>query len=321
MKAKPTVVTSALVIGAALLGPAASRVSTGAPVEAAQTLEIQGITLTPKAKEAGGPWQAYCSYWGPSPVAADAKKEQNQKGPVDPATKEAAKQECVGSDWGSIPEALTAADRSTTALVATVPDPIHSSMSLEFDRMIDVIMQAAEDNGYVVSYYWLPWHRIEKNKATAKAKAQEEEHDEAQEHQPGLLILKPSDPKCDLVRDTSPHPDSGFCNHLIYMFLVGQTPALGMNRFQLSNALEYESDLWRDGKANLSLRHPDNEADIIGPNNSGAASSLRWSSAGPLQGSDFEHRDCGQYLDQPGFWGVNTNRRRVLSFPPLPFVQ
>lgn len=43
------------------------------------------------------------------------------------------------------------------AVIATVPDPVHSHLAPEFDRAIDALIGAASDNHYLISYSWLPW--------------------------------------------------------------------------------------------------------------------------------------------------------------------
>lgn len=253
MKAKPSVGTGVLMLGAAILGPATTRVVP--PAVEKQPVTTVLLQLTPKTaekpKNPEGPWQASCRYWG---LSWDGS--------------------CVPRSWKEVPSAKMASDRLVTALIATVPDPVHSSQSLEFDRTIDVLAQAAQDNGYVMSYYWLPWRRPTEKTRKDKSTTQEaaEQHDEEQEQEPGLLILKPAKPTCDL--QTGSGRIENCPNHALYVFLVGQTPALGVNRPQLARALEYEDELRKAGRANLSLRHPDDEVDVIGPNSSGAAASL-----------------------------------------------
>ena len=65
------------------------------------------------------------------------------------------KASCESDAW-SIP---TYTDHPTeiSTIIATVPDPIHSHLALDFDRSIDMILLAAADNHYLSSDYWLPW--------------------------------------------------------------------------------------------------------------------------------------------------------------------
>jgi hypothetical protein len=59
--------------------------------------------------------------------------------------------------WGFPAEAGPA---NVTAIIAIVPDPVHTHLALAFDRTVDAILQAATDNNYVSSYYWLPWKNL-----------------------------------------------------------------------------------------------------------------------------------------------------------------
>jgi hypothetical protein len=75
-------------------------------------------------------------------------------------------------------------------VIASVPDPVHSHLSLIFDRAVDAILQAA-DNGYVSSYYWLPWRsRGGARKALDSLGEYEPGHDPERERQPGLIVLQ-----------------------------------------------------------------------------------------------------------------------------------
>jgi len=48
-------------------------------------------------------------------------------------------------------------------MVVTVPDPRHTHLSLQFDRTLEAIQQAAQDERYTYDSSWLPWktERIE----------------------------------------------------------------------------------------------------------------------------------------------------------------
>ena len=52
-------------------------------------------------------------------------------------------------------------------MIVTVPDPVHSSLTLDFDREMDVLSEAAADNGYLPSYYWFPWKTPPENGKSA----------------------------------------------------------------------------------------------------------------------------------------------------------
>src|SRR5277367_5367103 len=83
-----------------------------------------------------GPWMASCDYWAPARAAAAEMGES----------------ECGGdAPWG-LPDSNIKPE--IKVLIALVPDPVRTNMSLQFDQTIDALMEAAGDNGYVSSYYW-----------------------------------------------------------------------------------------------------------------------------------------------------------------------
>ena len=222
-----------------------------------------------------GPWLASCSYWS----SARWKEPPPQKPPVEtiPAKQPAANPDssptpsagCASDDWG-IPPPDEGHQPDVRAIIATVPDPIHSHLALEFDRTIDAFMQAAADNRFLGSQYWLPWKsRIAPRSAgEASTLPPETAEDLRREQQPGLIILKYG-PKPG-------EPDATWSSYhrVIYLFLVGETPALGVNGTQLRNALRYEAMLQKTYKARLSMGD-ENKLAIIGPTSSGSAASLR----------------------------------------------
>ncbi len=157
------------------------------------------------------------------------------------------------------------------AILAIVPDPVHSHLALEFDRSIDSLMQAAADNRYLGSDYWLPWKNPHTSSSLTESlsAANPTEVNRSREQQPGLIILKysPASDEKD-VQWASYH-------RVIYLFLVGESPALGMNGAQLRNAIRYEGMLRNRYHARLSMSDDDTQLAVIGPRSSGAASALR----------------------------------------------
>ncbi|RSL15076.1 hypothetical protein EDE15_0552 [Edaphobacter aggregans] len=240
-----------------------------------------------------GPWLASCSYWS----AARWKEPPTAKKPPQstksikqaavkadsPATASTDNPEtsCASDNWG-IPPPEPDHEPDIRAIIATVPDPIHSHFALEFDRTIDAFMQAASDNRFLESQYWLPWKsRIAPpSSGDSSTIPPESEQDLKREQQPGLIILKFA-PKAGAGE--SDVAWSGY-HRVIYLFLVGETPALGVNGTQLRNALRYEAMLKKDYKARLSMGEG-NRLAIIGPFSSGSAASLREG----LENAKFDH--------------------------------
>ena len=264
---------SAVLAAALLLRPAGSGTS-GEPAATEGTKSNTRAAETAGSQK--GPWEASCKYWAPARVAGpsasvppdihaslDAKDGQvdlqvranetdNQSGcPSDPVSR-----------WGF--EGVSG-PINVTALIATVPDPVHTHFSLAFDRTIDAILQAASDNDYVSSYYWLPWKNRAVLKFTESQEDAEEGHSPERERQPGLIILK----------KTSVGWPAGFAT-VIYLFLVAETPTQGVDGFQLQNAFSYEAELRGilASRGEFSTGRKGVVA-IMGPAFSGSAASLR----------------------------------------------
>lgn len=227
---------------------------------------------TPAKSE--GPWLASCAYWSPSRPSTDlaAGDMETPCGTGDKA-------------WG-IPEHHSH-PLEISAIIATVPDPIHSHLALDFDRTVDTLLLAASDNRYLGSYYWLPWHNnassLSKSDSTSSDSSGEhnDEREKIREQQPGLIILRYAP---DIAKwkegETNDALSSAVFHRVIYLFLVSETPALGVNGVQLQNAFRYEQMLLDHG-ASLTVRPspaetkpPADKLSVIGPLYSGSAASL-----------------------------------------------
>jgi hypothetical protein len=235
-----------------------------------------------------GPWMASCSYWAPAWPADSQLVSNPQEVHMDQSSGElhwhldasASGRESGCNDetlerWG-IPTERPQVD--VTAIIATVPDPVHTHLAITFDRSIDAILQAAADNNYVSSYYWLPW----RNRAGALRSAEpvgdfEPGHDSERERQPGLIILKYSPPKTATSDKAAAEgfASESFYYRVIYLFLVAETPTQGIDGFQLRNAFSYEDYLQGILGASRFSKGRNHSTAIIGPLYTGSAASLR----------------------------------------------
>jgi hypothetical protein len=221
-----------------------------------------------------GPWIASCNYWAPVRKAEVQKKPDSVegtlklKGPgleVESRLAADGKQEsgCSGGPderWGFPKDGAPMPD--VTAIIATVPDPVHTHLAMQFDRAVDGILQAAADSDYLSSYYWLPWRSSADGSGTADASGRGAPgHDPERERQPGLIILK--------------HAPTNFYK-AIYLFLVAESPTQGIDGAQFQNAILYEQDLANlESKGRIHFaRGMNGKAAIVGPNFSGSAASL-----------------------------------------------
>ncbi|HEY6412070.1 MAG TPA: hypothetical protein VIX42_00185 [Edaphobacter sp.] len=285
-------------IGAVLLAGAVFRGSlSSGPSQGAEKPRETTLASAEKPATGEGPWLASCRYWAAvqpaAPTAAKTTPHLNIKLTQTDTTFDAAvtgtldgkKTVCEqsGDGWG-IPDKASKPDLEIHAIIATVPDPIHSHLALEFDRSIDSFMQAAADNHYLGSSYWLPWRSPPSPVTLAQPAVADQTMERKRQEQPGLIILK-----------YNPNLNEGGAEttsfyHVVYLFLVGESPALGMDGTQLRNALEYESHLREAYGAALSMERPGNAGDLpytlafIGPRSSGSATSLRQA----LLSADFE---------------------------------
>ena len=141
-----------------------------------------------------------------------------------------------------------------SALIAIAPDPIRTHMSLTFDRTLEGLQLAAQDSGYVMDRYWLPW-RVQTNTDgkdspdSADAKSRE-----ARAAQPGLVLFRKNAP--------APLEPKAF-----FVFLVADTATTGIDGTQFRNAVTYLDQVCADCG-------PDKAVRIIGPSFSGSLYSL-----------------------------------------------
>lgn len=228
------------------------------------------------AQATEGPWIASCNYWAPARQAEEISKDPeiqgtwlNGKIQLHVDVEDGRKGQELGCSaenrWG-FPE--KGGPTNVTAIIATVPDPVHTHLPLIFDRTVDAILQAAADNGFVSSYYWLPWkNRVGPLKAAESVDSAEPGHDPERERQPGLIILK------KVREDTA--GGSGPFGSVIYLFLVAETPTQGIDGFQFQCAFAYETELATKLKESCNFsRGRDGSVSIFGPLFSGSVASL-----------------------------------------------
>ncbi|MGA3235246.1 MAG: hypothetical protein ABSG03_03000 [Bryobacteraceae bacterium] len=239
-----------------------------------------GTSSSPHTEPWEGPWIASCNYWAP---ARDPKEQSPEKTPeVSGAigdrrlelyldVEETKRKQELGCSaerkerWG-FPK--HGGPIQVTAIIAAVPDPVHTHLALTFDRSVEAILQAAADNEYVSSYYWLPWkNRGGVLKAAESRWDVEPGHDPERERQPGLIVL-------EHVPAGSEASDSSVSfRQVIYLFLVGEAPTKGIDGFQLQNAFLYETEL-KSAIGDQFSTGAGNRLAMVGPTYSGSVASL-----------------------------------------------
>jgi hypothetical protein len=156
--------------------------------------------------------------------------------------------------WSGDPAATIrrAAVRHATSiefLLATVPDPIDSYETWQFDPQIDAVRQGIEASGYLLDRFFLPDTGIDPKASSATLPSGHEIH----KHWPGVILFrKKQDPISLLV-----------------LFLIPETPVAGIHQEPFRRAMEFV-DEWTEcegGPTERGIR-------ILGPTFSGSTRSI-----------------------------------------------
>jgi hypothetical protein len=143
-------------------------------------------------------------------------------------------------------------------IIATVADPVHTHLSLFFDRTIDSIQQGAQETGWIFDRAKVPWDNKEHpESANFKVRKDEEDEQKKKEYWPGLMIFRKA------------NSEDPTLEKFLYVFLVAETPTGGINRrqFRAAEAIIKEAAKASDPTKNVRLS-------ILGPTFSGSLYSL-----------------------------------------------
>src|ERR1700722_15158467 len=88
----------------------------------------------------------------------------------------------------------------THIILATVPDPLHTHLNLQFDRTMEAVQQAAQDEYFTYDSSWLPWKSRITEYSTRDDQDKEEEATRQRELCPGLILFRHS------IRSTTEPP-------------------------------------------------------------------------------------------------------------------
>ena len=156
-------------------------------------------------------------------------------------------------------------------IIATVPDPVHTHLNLQFDRTLEAIQQAAQDEKYTYDSAWLPWRPELTSNAGGEAEAVKATRREAC---PGLILFRRGMSAASATRpdnckasSSDLHPDNTPYLCGMFVFVVAETPTAGLNRAQWDNALRFIDQ-------HASKTRPDKVLRILGPNFSGSLPSF-----------------------------------------------
>jgi hypothetical protein len=142
-------------------------------------------------------------------------------------------------------------------VVALVPDPIQTHLPLFFDRAIEAIQQAAQDEGYSYDRSWFPWSDEHRQYTHLIDDLANRDRDDQIEKQPGVMVFRQG------LGDQD-HPLKPYTGGLVVL-VVGEQPTRGITDSQFENAMQWFASLDPSGKQPLR---------VLGPTTSGALPSL-----------------------------------------------
>ncbi len=134
-------------------------------------------------------------------------------------------------------------------VIAVVPNPVQTHLPLMFDRSIEAIQQAAQDESYVYDSSWFPWNTTEKSYELLSDQEEAEDLEEQAQKQPGIMVFR-----------------RGFYEQGLVVFVVAEQPTGGISDSQFENALQWMHVLGVD--------QSDEQLRILGPTFSGSLPSL-----------------------------------------------
>lgn len=141
-------------------------------------------------------------------------------------------------------------------LVATVPDPVDSGETWQFDPALEGIRLGIEANGYALDRFWLPDIQNSNQAGTTSAAGVGLEH----RKRPGVVLFADSH-------------ESG--ERLLVLFLVPETPTAGIHHEPFNRAVSFAMEwIARDPQNRSATSARSSLAGIVGPMFSGSVASL-----------------------------------------------
>jgi hypothetical protein len=119
-------------------------------------------------------------------------------------------------------------------VIATLPDPLHSHLSLSFDRKIEAIQQAALDANFDYDSSWLPWETSDPSFTHLKDQDTSDDRKDDREDQPGIILFRKRSNRTEVGKQIDKTED--IFNTGLVVFVVGEEATRGIHRRQFQNA-------------------------------------------------------------------------------------
>jgi hypothetical protein len=156
--------------------------------------------------------------------------------------------------------------------IATVPDPVHTHLSLQFDRTLEAIQQAAQDQGYTYDSSWLPWTMSGAEYSSYSDVNTEARETVARERCPGIILFRrnmftslPRNCRSEQAGSPARSEDPYGCGMVV--LVVAEEPTAGLNILEWNNALGWIEQYGKKDRTDKALR-------ILGPVFSGSIPSF-----------------------------------------------
>lgn len=149
-------------------------------------------------------------------------------------------------------------------LLVTLPDPVHTHFAVEFDRLVNALQQAVQDQGYVYDSSWLPWLDPRPQYSGLRDQDRANSRLKLREEQPGILVFR--DAVALSRTDSAPGTGTDPYQRGLFLFIVGEKPTGGIDSAQFRNAIAWMKALRPNGTGQ--------SLGIVGPFFSGSLPSL-----------------------------------------------
>ena len=167
-------------------------------------------------------------------------------------------------------------------LIATVPDPVHTRLPLFFDRQIDAIEEAAQEDGYLFARASMPWDTKDHAEDTDyRLRLQQQDYQGLKESHPGLMIFRKvpraigaKSSQESSTQAASATPEARTARQSLFVFVVGETPTGGINKDQFNEAIQAIRDICSP-KQECAPYSATERLFVLGPTFSGSLYSLK----------------------------------------------
>jgi hypothetical protein len=150
-------------------------------------------------------------------------------------------------------------------MIVDVPDPIESTVGYQFDVVVETFEQAMLREGFVPDRYYLPWREY-RSRISADPKRAADRDERIHLKEPGVLLFR------------GVNKEGGDQGQLLLVFLIGESPLLGIHR----NAFNAAAETIRSSLPKLQREKPElgfeckrsHSIQILAPYFSGGAETL-----------------------------------------------